>query len=140
MNNIQGDNDAIIGVGWSFPPRFTNLKGEVVLSSGIEDIRESLHSLLATIQGERVMEPGYGCNVSELLFEPVSTTTKTYIAGLIKQAVLLYEPRVTLNECNVDTSMQHEGKVEIRLVYTVRTTNSRFNMVYPFYINEKTEQ
>ena len=106
------------------------------MSSDEDDIRESLTILFSTAIGERFLEPKYGCNLENLSFEPVSTTLKTYLKGLIEQAVLHFEPRVDLNDVAIEVNEAEEGRVDIIVDYTVRITNSRYNMVYPFYQSE----
>jgi hypothetical protein len=103
------------------------------------DIKSSLEILLSTRQGERVMLPGYGCNLDEMIFEPLTTTFKTYIKDLINTAILYYEPRISVNNIDLDDTGELEGRIIISIDYTVRSTNSRFNFVYPFYKNEATE-
>jgi phage baseplate assembly protein W len=103
------------------------------------DVASSLHVLLSTRPGERVMQPRYGCNLSELLFENLDTRMKTLIADKIESAILYFEPRITLDQVTFDESDILEGVVLIRIAYTVKSTNSRFNFVYPYYIREGTD-
>jgi uncharacterized protein len=131
--------DSFLGTGWSFPPVFDPVAGAVEMTSDEQDIQLSLQILLSTRKGERVMQPDYGCNLDELVFEPMTTTFKTYIRELIKTAILYYEARIDLNSVKVDDSRETEGVILIILDYTVRTTNSRFNFVYPYYKKEGTE-
>lgn len=130
---------SFLGTGWGFPPTFSKNLLEVGLLSDEDDIKSSLEILLSTRQGERVMLPGYGCNLDELVFEPLTTTFKTYIKDLISTAILYYEPRISVDKIDLDDTNEVEGKIIISIDYTVRATNSRFNFVYPFYKNEKTE-
>lgn len=109
------------------------------MTSDEADIQLSLQVLLATRKGERIMLPDYGCNLDEMLFEPITTTFKTYISEMIRTAILFYESRIDLNSVKIDDSRETEGVIAVVLDYTVRTTNSRFNFVYPFYKNEGTE-
>jgi len=111
----------------------------VSMTSDEADIQLSLQILLSTSKGERVMVPDYGCNLDEMLFEPMSTTFKTYISEMIKTSILYYEARIDLNSVQVDDSRDAEGIILLIINYTVRSTNSRFNFVYPFYKNEGTE-
>lgn len=103
------------------------------------DIVSSLQILLSTIPGERVMQPLYGCNLTELIFESLDTRIKTLMADKIESAILYYEPRVNLESIVFDESQEMEGVVLIDIVYQVKTTNSRFNFVYPFYKQEGTD-
>ncbi len=125
-----------LGTGWSFPPAFDNHLAKVKMLSDEEDIRSSLEILLTTRLGERVMQPGYGCNLDTLLFESLTTTLKTYISDLITTAILYHEPRIKLNSIDMSESNDMEGLVLIKLEYTIKATNSRYNYVFPYYKNE----
>ena len=129
---------AFLGVGWSFPPEFHKHSGRVSLKrvSEEEDIRESLTILLSTMPGERIMQPAYGCRLKAMLFESVNESTVTEIKDVIERAVLFFEPRITLENINVDAENVYEGMINIRLDYIIRTTNTRSNVVYPFYFIE----
>ncbi len=132
-------NRKFTGIGWSFPPTFKKTAKEVIMASDVEDIEQSLTILLGTIKGERVMHPSYGCNLDEMLFESYNLTIKNYLIDLVKTAILFYEPRIEPTKIGINESFIHEGKVLIEIEYLVRSTNSRFNMVYPYYINEGIE-
>jgi len=131
--------DSFLGTGWSFPPTFNAAAGSVEMTSDEADIQLSLQILLSTRKGERVMEPDYGCNLDDMVFEPMTTTFKTFMRETIKTAILYYEARIDLNSIKIDDSRETEGVILIILDYTVRTTNSRFNFVYPYYKKEGTE-
>jgi uncharacterized protein len=128
-----------LGRGWSFPPNFGVVPPGVTLVEEEADVASSLQILLSTMPGERVMQPLYGCNLSELLFESLDTRLKTLMADKVESAILYYEPRVTLESVNLDDSLELEGVVLIEVVYRVKSTNSRFNFVYPYYKQEGTD-
>ena len=130
---------SFLGRGWGFPPEFNRATKAVNMLEDEADIKSSLEILLSTRLGERVMVPDYGCNLDELLFKPLTLTLKTYVIDLIKTAILYYEPRIDLNKINIDPTDELEGVLLINLDYTVRATNSRKNMVYPFYKAEGNE-
>jgi hypothetical protein len=130
---------SFLGTGWSFPPEFVVEMGEVVMTHDEEDIQSSLKILLGTGSGERFLNPKYGLDLHEVLFEPLSTTMQTFLKDRIKTAILIYEPRINLLSLELDTSAQYEGRVSIILDYEVRATNSRFNLVYPFYNTDSNE-
>lgn len=131
--------NSFLGTGWSFPPTFETTANGVVMTSDEADIQLSLHVLLSTRKGERVMVPDYGCNLDEMIFEPMTTTFKTYIREMIRNAILFYEPRIDLKTVRIDDTRDTEGVILLILEYAVRTTNSRFNFVYPYYKHEGTE-
>lgn len=127
-------NSSFLGTGWSFPPTF-HQDGTVEMVADEEDIVQSLEIILSTRPAERIMQSDFGCELSQFLFEEISQSTITGIRGTISDALLYHEPRIDVEEINVDES-EEEGLLLISVTYTVRVTNSRFNLVYPFYINE----
>lgn len=134
------DNSAktFLGTGWSFPPRFSLHERQVVMESGEEDIRQSLLLLLSTSPGERLMNPAYGCGLQNMVFERFTYAVKNKIADMVSRAILLFEPRVILEKVDVVLVSLLEGKVNVIVDYTVITTNTRHNIVYPFYLGEGT--
>lgn len=132
------EDKAFLGRGWGFSPAFDKLSGEVLMLEGADDIVSSLEILLSTRPGERVMQPDYGCNLDVLLFEPLTTTLVSEVKDIIETAIMYYEPRITLEDIDISMADPHQGLVLIEIEYTVRETNSRFNFVYPFYLNEGT--
>jgi phage baseplate assembly protein W len=129
---------SFLGTGWSFPPEFNKRVSGVTMVSEDDDIRESLRILLLTSPGERTMYPAYGCGLKALIFDTISESTITEITDVIERAVLFFEPRITLDSVEVDTETMYDGLIKILLRYTIRATNSRSNMVYPFYFREGT--
>jgi phage baseplate assembly protein W len=132
-------NRDFLGRGWSFPPDFTRQGIGVAMLEEEADVASSLEVLFSTTPGERVMQPLYGCNLSELMFETLDTRMKTLIADKVESAILYYESRVKLETVHIDDSRESEGVILITVVYVVKSTNSRFNFVYPYYINEGTD-
>ncbi|MCP4694690.1 MAG: GPW/gp25 family protein [Desulfobacterales bacterium] len=128
--------DSFLGRGWGFPPAFDRRNARVETASEEEDVFQSLRILLSTDIGERVMRPDYGCDLNRFLFGAVDQGMLTRIKNMISDAILYHEPRVTLDEIDISENESMAGLLLIRIDYTIRTTNSRFNMVYPFYINE----
>jgi phage baseplate assembly protein W len=127
-----------LGTGWSFPPEFIRGQKSVKMISDEEDVRSSLEILFSTAIGERIMQPTYGCDLKKLLFEPLDTALKAYIADLLETAILYHEPRIRLDGVDL-VSVPAEGRIDIYLDYTIRATNSRYNFVFPFYMREGTD-
>ncbi|HEX7645092.1 MAG TPA: GPW/gp25 family protein [Burkholderiaceae bacterium] len=129
---------SFLGTGWGFPPEFSRSEGAVRMVSGAEDIEESLRILLATVPQERIMQPAYGCGMKKHVFDTISETTLTLLKDAISRAVLFFEPRIDLKRIDIDEAGAMEGVLLIDLQYVVRATNSRSNLVYPFYFREAT--
>ncbi len=128
---------SFLGTGWSFPPTFNKEKRGVLMTSDIEDINKSLEILFSTSLGERLMQPGYGSNLERFLFEPISETLKTYMKDLINDAILYHEARIKLLDLRLE-AFENDGRIDITLEYMVKGTNSRYNYVYPYYLEEGT--
>jgi phage baseplate assembly protein W len=127
-----------LGTGWKFPPEFTSEAAAVEMVGGADDIRESLWILLSTSPGERVMVPEFGCALWRLVFKKVDVTTMTEIEDVVRHAILHWEPRITVDAVSVEADPGVAGLVRIDVAYTIRATNARSNLVYPFYLNEAT--
>ncbi|HEY6901332.1 MAG TPA: GPW/gp25 family protein [Puia sp.] len=135
-------NDAtypFLGTGWAFPPAFDHDAGTVNLVSGVKDIEESLNILLSTTLGERVMQPQYGCNLNEYVFDPLDNAVIGFLKDRVQNSILFYEPRITLENITVTPAGSDElleGRFTIAVEYSIPNTNSRFNYVYDYYLNE----
>lgn len=127
---------SFLGVGWHFPPTFTASGADVRLVTGVDDIHESLQILLSTAQGERIMQEDFGCDLRGFLFEGINQGLINRLSRLLEDAILYHEPRITLEDLKITESKDVTGLLLINLVYTVKSTNSRYNMVYPFYLDE----
>jgi hypothetical protein len=128
---------AFLGRGWSFPPTFDQIHSTVVMASGDVDIRESLHILLSTSLGERVMLATYGVDLISKVFTALTTTSANEIATMVTRAIIEWEPRVTVENVDVSDAIL-DGWVAIAIDYVVRQTNARDNIVFPFYQVEAT--
>ena len=128
-----------LGRGWSFPPTFAQAIPGVEMIAQEADVASSLHILLTTARGERMMVPEYGCNLDELLFESLDTRTKTLIADKIEAAIVYFEPRIELESVRLDDSGELEGVVRIEVIYRILATKTRYNFVFPYYKQEGTD-
>jgi phage baseplate assembly protein W len=128
--------DGFLGTGWSFPPTFTLGGTQLAMVSDEEDIQQSLALLFATRRGERLMAESYGACLDTWLYAEMDQELLDNLSTAIEEAVLLHEPRIELLELAVSQHPQHPGALLIHLDYQIPTTNSRFNMVFPFYLNE----
>lgn len=133
---MMESNPPFLGTGWAFPPDFVIEGASVATVTGVDDIEESLEILLSTLPGERVMQPRYGCDLTPLLFESLTTSLITDIADRVRTAILYFEPRITPEEISVRADDVLNGRILITVNYRVSATNSRHNFVFPFYKQE----
>jgi len=124
-----------LGVGWKYPVKI-NFERKIALSQYEQDIKEAIWIILGTSKGERVMRPDFGCGIHDLVFAPINTATITLVETSIREALTIWEPRIELIRVEASDEGSEEGKMIVSIDYRVRTTNNRFNLVYPFYIKE----
>jgi uncharacterized protein len=124
---------SFIGAGWRFPiqPDETGGLGYV---AGDVNIEQSLHILLLTDFGQRVMRSDFGCKAPRLVFAPGSVQYLHLLETTIREAVRDWEPRVELEEVRVEVEPNEETRVIVSIGYLVRQTNTRNNLVFPFYL------
>jgi len=101
------------------------------------DVHSSIQIILSTITGERVMLPTFGCNLQPHVFDPLNVPTIAMIEKIVREALIYHEPRIIVENLT-STAFQAEGRLEINIEYSIITTNTRYNYVFPFYINEAT--
>jgi phage baseplate assembly protein W len=138
MKDYWTEYDGFLGKGWAFPPAFDLGEQTVAMVNAEDDIRESLYILLTTIPGERIMLPDYGCLIHEHVFDIIGETLFTHLRGLIEHAILHYEPRIILENIFFNAEDQREGCLQITLEYSIIQTNTRNNLVIPYYLKEGT--
>ena len=130
MSDASAD---FIGRGILFPLR-VDQSGSIALGRGADDIDASIRMAIVTAPGERVMRPQFGCRIWDLLFEPINANTLGLMAEAVRDTVSQWEPRVDLEDLEVEPAEAQPGRVMIRMAYRVRATNDRRNLVFPFYV------
>ena len=130
---------AFLGVGWSFPVTPDAAGHDVAQAEYEEDIRQSIRIILETSPGERVMRPDFGSGLRSMLFEPVNYTTLALVKQRVEQALVFWEPRIDVREVTVTVNGAAPNRLDIDIGYQVRATNTFYNLVYPFYLQEGRE-
>src|SRR6185295_20380059 len=132
-----GSAPVFLGLGWSYP--VCSSGGRIAVAAYEEDVQQAIRIILGTDPGERVMRPDFGAGLSAFVFEPMSFTTLEALRNRVRESLVEWEPRINVESVTVEPSPD-EGKVAINLVYRVRATNTRHNLVYPFYLEEGSAQ
>ncbi len=133
------ENRNFLGRGWSFPLRIDPKTGRLAMSSQEDNIRQSIGLILRTYRGERVMRPGFGTTTPDYAFAPGNYSMKESIAYELRQQLLIQEPRIRDIGVHCEEPSGHSGAMVIQVDYTVRSTNNRYNHVYPFYLSREEE-
>lgn len=123
----------LVGRGWSFPVSIS-ARGAIGLVGADDEVVASMRMILGTALGERVMRPEFGCAIWDLLFEPINSTTLGRMKGAVEDALAMWEPRIEVEEVLPVPDGEGSAEVKIDIRYRIKATNSRRNLVYPFYV------
>jgi phage baseplate assembly protein W len=123
----------IIGRGWCFPPMFDE-RGTIALTHDEDEIEQSIHIILSTAPGQRVMRPEFGCRVHELVFAPNNATTAGLARRYVREALGRWEPRIEVQRVDVVGHQQDAACLFITVEYRVSDRHNRRSLVYPFYL------
>lgn len=137
----MADPYGFLGRGWKFPLQIDKKTGHIAMVSYEEDIKESIGIILNTYLGERVMRADFGTNVADFVFDPLNQLTIQNVSGSLETQLQTQEPRV--RDVTVETEGSNDpftGRIVFNISYTVRSTNNRYNHVYPFYMDEGNQE
>jgi phage baseplate assembly protein W len=123
-----------LGVGWAFP--VVPVNGRLTYARYEEDVEQAVEIILRTSRGERVMLAGFGAGLRDFLFAPNSPATHRRVEEAVRRALVDHEPRITVERVAARASADEANLMEIEIDYVVRRTNTSFNRVFPFYLNE----
>jgi hypothetical protein len=122
-----------LGTGLRFP-LLPDATGSLGYTSGDANVEQSLHILLMTVAGERVMRAEFGTEAERMVFAPGSERYLRLLETSIEEAVRDWESRVDLVEVRAEPEPNDATHVIVSLTYRVRQTNTRHSMVFPFYL------
>lgn len=126
-------SDQFIGSGWAFPIR-TDATGGIALVTREQEIEESIRLILGTAFGERPMRPEFGCAIHDYVFSPIDSTTAGLVSHEVRRSLRRWEPRIDVGEVDVSFDENDDTTIYIDITYSVRGTNDRRNLVFPFYV------
>ena len=123
-----------LGVGTAFPLSLDARTRGLARAEYEQSVRQSILVILGTAKGERVMRPDFGCGIHDLIFATNSGETAGRVASEVRQALILWEPRIDVLGVSAGSDEAEPTRLLIQIEYRVRATNNRFNLVYPFYV------
>jgi phage baseplate assembly protein W len=94
------------------------LTEDLSLKRDEEAVKESIKNLVLTNRGERLMQPLIGGNVQAMLFENNTPVIIKLIQEQIKTVIREYEPRATLIDVIVRSSID-ESTVEVDVYFYI---------------------
>jgi len=126
-------NNDFLGTGWSFPVELDR-DGQIKMAAAEDGIRQSIWTILGTSPGERVMRPEFGCGIDDYVFSVNDAGLAGHVADAVHEALAVWEPRIDVLDVNAFPDQTNANLLLVDIHYQVRSTNSRFNLVYPFYL------
>lgn len=130
MATIKSTKDNLknrLGSDLKFP-----IEGNFESTSGVELLLQDIQRLLLTIPGERPMRPNFGCNLRNQIWENMEAA-RTQGAASIREAIELFEPRVTLIGVN-SSANDNTGLITFNIQFVVNSTDTALNLVFPFRV------
>lgn len=82
---------------------------DLVVRSNVDAINGSIMNILKTRKGERVFQPEFGSTIYSSLFEPMTSQTKIVLESQIENALIQFEPRISLIEIRVIPKYDENG-------------------------------
>lgn len=127
----------LLGSGWPFPIATKgDPKGRLGYLAGAEKIRQSVWLIMSTSPGERQMLREFGCGIHDLVFEPNTAALRGVVRGKVLDALARWEPRIDVLDVRVEAPGDARNYLLIRVDYRIRSNNSFYNLVYPFFVTE----
>jgi phage baseplate assembly protein W len=123
----------MLGSGLGFPLG-TDHRGALALARGEADVEQAIAIILGTAPGERPMRPEFGCAVHDYVFDTIDASTVGRMGAAIREALDRWEPRIEVLGLDFGLDRAAHGELEVTVSYRVRATNTRRNLVYPFYV------
>ncbi len=120
-------------LGWGFPLGI-NKTGGLRTASGLRLIEQSVSLILGTTKGERVTLPDFGCELNQLVFAPNNPDTLSRIVGTVSEALLRWEPRVTVDNVEATPNPTNPTRVDISIECTIDETGEQLDLGHLFYL------
>jgi phage baseplate assembly protein W len=123
-----------LGVGWAFPIR--PVGGRLQFVRYEEDVVQSINLILETARRERIMRPDFGGGLRDYVFASNGPQTQRAIEAEVRRALVEHEQRIDVESVHATASPDTPNLLLIEIDYVVRSNNSTFNLVFPFYLTE----
>lgn len=130
---------SFLGTGMKFPPQVNSATGRFLTASETESVKESIYLILMTAKTERIMRPDFGSNLMEYTFMDINETSVNMMKRSLASQLIEQEPRISDVRIETDTESK-KGCMIVYIDYLISSTNTRENIVFPFYLNTVAEE
>jgi phage baseplate assembly protein W len=94
------------------------ISGDLALKRDEDAVKESMKNLILTNRGERLMRPFIGGNIRDMLFENITPVTIKIIQESIRDTIETYEPRASLIDVVVTSSID-DNAVQVAIYFYI---------------------
>jgi len=102
---------------------------DLILNYDYGAVRNSIFNLFNTLPGQKILNPLFGLNLVQYLFQPLDEVTANLIGNKILEGITTFEPRVNIENINVVVD-EPNAQYIITLVLSIPTikTGTSFNI------------
>ena len=86
------------------------------------------------------MGPRFGSRLRDHVFGPANENATAAMVHDVTTALARWEPRIDVETVDAYPSPEQDGLLYLDISYTIKTTNDRRNLVFPFYRIPENEQ
>ena len=126
----EKDQDPDTFIGLAFPLGFANDGIFRKTKTTLEQARHNLRNLLLTMKGERLAHPEFGCDIHKLIFENIGTDIHDRVEELIKEAVDIWLPYISVNNTSIE---QIDNRLNVDLNFSLKndlTSGEEVSLTY----------
>jgi len=118
------------GISLKLPLAYDSEDGPYRLTKTLgENVQQNFKNLMLTNPGERVMIPGFGAGIRQLLFEPISEELFDRVRSRIFSQVRAFMPFVTIEDVFLNSQSDRQdfgpNEVQITIVYNILPLDTR---------------
>lgn len=119
------------GIGIKLPIRLGKVGYFEQTFTTLDTVKADVVNLLLTVKGERPMQPNFGADIQNLLFENIIDGIDSIIERNIQQAIDFWMPYINLQEIVVDTSPEvvDLNKIKIQITFSIDQVPNRFETI-----------
>jgi phage baseplate assembly protein W len=132
---LRAPGRAYLGEGLAFPFAVTP-QGRLATARAEAKVEQSVWLIVATAIGERLMRPGFGCAIHDMLFDPANPALHARLADPVRQALTDQEPRIAVLDVTVESGPSDPSAALIRVDYRINENNAIASLVYPYFVTE----
>ena len=119
--------DVYIGLKLPFTRDRAGLFGQT--ETTLEQAGNNIKNLLLTSKGERVMQPEFGSDLRDLLFEQYTEDLTDRIKDAIEEAMSTWLPYITISSVNIIQDETNPNQTKVDLDFSLNYEPNRFDSI-----------